>query len=338
MPSKERVSWAKFRVFVVTLGSLSILFTLLFLLTGGTLLQPKATLYLYVPDVTGLTQESPVRVDGIGVGKVTRVELSGSNEPNRVVRVTLTVERSRLATIPSDSYAELSTDSLIGDMFVDITSGRATNSIPPGGELTYKVSGMMKSLDLRQFDQRLRAVDAMLTDIEQGRSRVGQFVRGSEAYNALKKRVAEIHEDLRAATRQTTAVGQALYTDKLYQEIRDPVARLDRSLAQIQSGQGSLGQLFTDSGRYEQARSAIQDFTHSVANLHASPFVRSDASFLQWNKSLASLVQSVDRFNTDPLLATSQVYDSMNGYARELERSLRDFREDPRKFLRVQVF
>jgi phospholipid/cholesterol/gamma-HCH transport system substrate-binding protein len=139
MPSAARVSWAKFRVFIVSLAALVILSTLAALLTGGRLLQPKATLYLYVPDVTGLGQDSPVRVDGIDVGKVERVQLSGSNDPNRVVKITMTVERARLATIPADSYAELSTDSLIGDRYVDVTSGRATRSIAPGAEITYHV-------------------------------------------------------------------------------------------------------------------------------------------------------------------------------------------------------
>ena len=332
------MSWARLRVFVVSLVALFILGTLLFLLTGGQLLQPKATLYLYVADVTGLAEGSPVRVDGIDVGKVASVELSGSNQPDRVVRITMSVLRSRLPSIPSDSYAELSTDNMVGDWFVDVTSGSAASSIRPGGELTYKTGGLMKSLDLRQFEQKLRQVDALLTDIEQGRSRVGQFVKGDDVYNTLKKRVAEIDNDIRDATGRNTPLGQAIYTDKLYREIRDPVARLDRRLAELQSGQGSLGQLLTDAAQHDHMRSAIQDFRQSVADLHASEFIRSDAAYAQWNKSLASLIRSVDDFNTNPLISTSQAYDNLNGFAREITNTLRDFRGDPRKFLRLKVF
>ena len=86
MPSPEQVNWAKFRASAVILAALMILGTLVYLLTGGTFLEPKAQIYLYLPDATGVAPGSPVRVDGISVGKVSLVELSGSNEPNRVVK------------------------------------------------------------------------------------------------------------------------------------------------------------------------------------------------------------------------------------------------------------
>src|ERR1051325_4313175 len=115
MPSQTRVRWAKIRAVAVTLAAIAILGTLVYLLSGGTLFQQKATLYLFIPDATGLGPESPVRVDGIGVGKVEDVFLSRSTDPHRVVRVVMRLERAFLPRIPADSWAQLSSDSLIGD-------------------------------------------------------------------------------------------------------------------------------------------------------------------------------------------------------------------------------
>src|SRR4051812_7276995 len=106
MRSKERVRWAQLRVGFTSAVALLILGVLLYLLTGGALFTEKTSLYLYVPDATGVAQGSPVRVDGIGVGKVGSVSLSGSRDPNRVVRLTLRIERESLAMIPTASYAE----------------------------------------------------------------------------------------------------------------------------------------------------------------------------------------------------------------------------------------
>jgi phospholipid/cholesterol/gamma-HCH transport system substrate-binding protein len=335
MPSRERVNWARFRVFAVALVAFAILATLVYLVTGGTLLQEKATLYLYIPDATGLGPAAPVRVDGIGVGTVKSVGLSGSNDAKRVVKVTISVERARLASIPADSYAELSSDTMIGDQFVDITSGRSPNSIRPDSELTYKEAGTMKSLDLRQFDKQLKEVDALLTDLEQGKSRVGQFVLGEEVYDSLKKRVGQMLGDIREATSRNTAIGQALYTDDLYRQISQPLVELDRTLAKFGSGQGSAGQFLTDPAQYEQIRAGIQDFEKTVRELHASEFIQKDRAYEQWNRSLASLIQSVDDLNADPLLVTSATYDNLNGAARSLRDGLRDLRTDPRKALRL---
>ncbi|MBZ5626996.1 MAG: MlaD family protein [Acidobacteriia bacterium] len=339
MPSARRVNWAKFRVTVVCLVALLILFTLVYLLTGGTLFQQKATVYMYIPDATGLAQDSPVRVDGIGVGKVKSVSLTGSREPNRVVKVTISVQRDRLASIPDDSFAQLGTDSLIGDKYVDITSGRNPNHIAPNGEITYKAqTDLMKSLDLSQFQQQLRIVDATLTEIEQGRSRVGQFVLGEEMYTSLLKYFSELQSGIRAAADVNSSLGRALYSDELYRQISDPIAEFDRSLARIQSGQGTAGSLFRDTAQYAQLRAGAHDLLSSLASLRSQEFMRSDRLYVDWNRAAISLIDSVDQMNASPLLNTSAAYDNLNGFAREWRDTVRDFREHPAKFLRLKVF
>jgi phospholipid/cholesterol/gamma-HCH transport system substrate-binding protein len=339
MPSARRVKWAKFRVSAVCLVGLLILLTLTYLLTGGALLQPKATVHMFVPDATGLAAGSPVRVDGIGVGKVSAVSLSGSQQPNRVVRVTITVVRERLGSIPADSFAQLSTDTLIGDKFVDITSGQDRNHVAPDGELTYKDQPeLMKSLDLSQFQQQLRIVDATLTDIEQGKGLVGQFILGEEVYNSLLKKLAGFQSEIRAAADASSSVGRILYSDEMYRQIGDPVAEFDRSLARIQSGQGAAGQWFRGTAQYEQLRAGARDLLHSLSDLRAKEVLRSDRQYVDWNRTVTSLIQSVDEMNASPLLNRSDAYENLNGFSRELRDTVRDFREHPGKYLRLKVF
>jgi len=38
------------------------------------------------------------------------------------------------------------------------------------------------------------------------------------------------------------------------------------------------------------------------------------------------------------MMATSAVYDNLNGAARQMQQTLKEFRETPRKFLRLKVF
>src|SRR5262245_36098860 len=137
MPSAERVKWAQFRVLMVSLVAIVILGVLVYLLTSGSLFTKKATLYLYIPDATGLSQASPVRVNGIGVGKVSAVNLSGSTDPKRVVRVTLAVDHGALSVIPPGSFAQLSVEDPVGNKYVDITS-RGTGTRQPDTEIPYR--------------------------------------------------------------------------------------------------------------------------------------------------------------------------------------------------------
>jgi phospholipid/cholesterol/gamma-HCH transport system substrate-binding protein len=339
MPSQERVRWAKIRVAVVCVAALIILGTLAALLTGGTLLEPKAAIYLYMPDAVGLLAGAPVRVDGIGVGKVEAVELTGLNVPDRIVRVTMIIERDRLASIPVDSTAQASADTLVGDKFVDVDSGKSPQRLQPGGTIAYKASpDMMKRLDVSQFQDNLRQMDQVLTDIEQGRGNVGRLIKGDEVYRTARRRVTELREALRSVRSTTDPIGEALYTDTLYRQVEAPIRALDQSLARIQSGQGSLGQLLRDEGQYVQLRDTVTALRKTVQDIRAQDFFRRDQQYADWNAALLGMIRSVDNFNTTPMMLTTADYDNLNGMAKEVATTLKDFRQNPQKYLRMKVF
>lgn len=338
MPSPAHVHWAKFRIAIVALAALAVMATITYLLTGGSLLRQQATIYLYIPDATGLEKGAPVRVDGVDVGKVASVRLTGSQQPNRVVRVAIRVNRNRLASISADSTAQLSADTLIGDQFVDVSSGTSPRAIQPGGELAYQSQeAMLKNLDLSQFTQQLRKVDATLADIEQGRSQVGRFVQGDEFYNDLSRRLTDLQRAFHDATGATTTIGSLLSTDQLHRQISDYLVGLDETVAKVQSGQGA-GRLLRDSAPYDQLLDRTRQLRHSIAGVRAGPFLQSDQSYHEWTGKLASWIQNVDKFNANPALGTSLVYDNLNGAAREFRDTLRDFRQNPRKYLRIKIF
>jgi phospholipid/cholesterol/gamma-HCH transport system substrate-binding protein len=339
MPSARRVAWAKLRVTAVSAAAVAILLTLFYLLAGGTLFEEKATLYLYIPDATGLSKGAPVRVDGIGVGQVSAFALTNSSDPNKVVKVTIDVVRSRLASIPVDSYAQISADTMVGDQFVDVSSGRSSKRMQSGGVIVYREENtLMKSVDLLQFEVQLRVIDATLRDIEQGRNRVGEFIVGEQMYNDLRRRLRELERGIREASQTTTTVGEALYTDRLYQRIAGPIGEFDRALARLQSGQGAAGQFLRDPAQYEQLRAGATGLRQSIAGVRAGAWMQSDAVYTGWTSRIDSLIRGVDRFNADPLMATPAVFDNLNGSMVELSNGLRDFQRDPRRFLRMNLF
>ena len=338
MPSARQVNWAKFRISAVSVVAVAIVSTLFYLLTGGTLLQEKTNLYLYIPDGTGVDQGTPVRVDGIAVGKVSSVALTGSNDPNRVVKVTMKVEREHLREIPADSTAQISADTMIADRFVDIDSGTSASRIRPNTEIAYKeTTALFKRLDMAQFEAALRAIDATLSDIEQGRSRVGQFVVGEQMYRDLNREVGDLQRGIRAARDTTSKVGAALYSDKLYRDVSGPLLELDGKLARLQSGQGA-GRWLRDAAQYEQFRKSAADLRQSVANLRGGEFVSSDRMYVEWTRGVASLIQSVDEMNASPFFSSSAGYDNLNGAAREMRDAVREFLQAPRKYLRMKLF
>jgi len=339
MPSAQRVSWAKFRVSAVAIVALLILGTLAFLLTGGTLFEPKSMLYLYLPDGTGLLAGLPVRVNGIGVGKIALVELSGSKDPNRMVKVTMSVERDRLTSIAPDSTAQAAAETAVGDKFIAITGGIRPDHVRPNDEIRFQGSEeMQKTLDIVQFQKQVDVIDAMIRDIEQGKNLVGEFVNGDQVYRHLLVRVDEVERGVKALANTRDAMGRELYTDQLFQQIHTPLATLDNRLAQWQAGRGSAGKLLRSPAQYEEMRDNLGKLRRTIAELGKAPMLNSEQAYNDWNRQVVSLIQQVDGFNANPMMVTSAIYDNLAGAAREMQREAKEFRENPRKFLRLKIF
>jgi phospholipid/cholesterol/gamma-HCH transport system substrate-binding protein len=339
MPSAERVHWAKFRAFAVILLGLALLLELIWLLTGGSLFQQQAFLYLYVPDASGLAVGAPVRDDGVDVGKVKKVELTKSPQPDRVIRLTLSINRGALSRIPADSNAQLSADTMVGDMFVDISSGTSSRHLKPGEVIPYLAQPeLLKTLDLRQFDEALRSMDVTLTEIEQGKSQLGQFVMGRGFYDDLRRDLRDLQNAVNKAAGVTGAVGQPLYTDTLYQRVRAPILALDQSLASIQAGQGSMGALLRDSAQYEHFRALAQDLRASIASMRSSGMFQSDRMYQDLSASLAGLIRSIDNFNASPMMMNSSAYDNLAGSAQAIRDSAAQFLSNPKAYLRMKMF
>ncbi|HUP04176.1 MAG TPA: MlaD family protein [Bryobacteraceae bacterium] len=339
MPSARQVNWAKIRITLVALAALAILGELAYLLAGGTVFEPQGTVYLYISDATGLVKGAPMAVDGVPAGKVTSIALTGLKEPLRVIRVTLRVQSDRLRQIPSDSVAEINPDNLVGDMFVDVTSGHSPKPLHPGSEMIFKPQeDFVKTVDLTQFDHVLKSIDAVLTDIEQGKSRVGQLFMDEAIYNDLLKRVTEALRGLRAATSATAGFGKAIETDEAYRKLSDPLVELEQSLERLQQQRAGAGAFLNDSSGYDQLWKAAADLRTSVAQARASSLFTSDQPYQAWKSGVQRLIDSVDHAAAGPLFNDPKTYQELESAAHQMRDNVKDFRENPKKYLRMKVF
>jgi len=220
-----------------------------------------------------------------------------------------------------------------------VTSGTSPTHLNPGDEIKYKGGAdMMQRLDLAQFQQRLHVIELLLDDIEQGKGPLGEFIKGESLYNDLRTKVADLQRGIHVAADTTTAVGKALYTDEIYRKVMEPLRELDSSLARLQAGQGSGGALLHDAKQYDQAVAEVVDLRHSIDGLAGGAMMKSGAAHEDWTARLESIMQKVDAFNASPMLTTSAVYDNLDGMAKEFQATSREFRENPKKYLRLKVF
>jgi phospholipid/cholesterol/gamma-HCH transport system substrate-binding protein len=339
MRTQIRAHWARIRVFFTALVALFILGTLAWMLAGGGLFVSKATLRSYFEDSGGTEPGAEVDFNGVAIGKVTSVRLTGSNDPQRTVEIRMSVNRRFLSQIPSDSKSEIAAANVLGDKYIAITRGKSQVPVTDNSELAAKpTTNVYVRIDLTTFTAQLRTIDAVLKDIQEGKGDLGQFVMTDQLYNDLLAGVTRIQRDIKAAAGTKSPIGQLLYGEDLYRQMQSDVKQVDDALAEIQAGRGTTGRFVRDPAAYNDLRTRLADLRKQVVDIGKTDFMQSDNLYRGWNQTVVSLIRSVDDFNANSLLASAQPYESLTGSMRELADSIRDFRTNPKKYLHLKLF
>ena len=146
----------------------------------------------------------------------------------------------------------------------------------------------------------MHLIEVLLDDIEQGRSPLGEFIKGEKLYNDLRDKIAKLQQGIHVAADTTTAVGQALYTDELYRKISEPLRQLDASLAQLQAGQGAGGLLLRDTKQYQDALAQVGDLRRSIVGLHRAEMMTDERAYNGWTQTVAALSRPGGPVQYDP--------------------------------------
>jgi phospholipid/cholesterol/gamma-HCH transport system substrate-binding protein len=345
MPSPEHVAWAKFRVAAMIGCALAIVGVLVYLMVGGSdIFQPAAGVHTYMSDLAGLLKGSPARFNGVHAGDVTSIALSGLKDPQKAVRVDMTIMKQFLKAIPEDSTVQVNADDVLGDKFADIIEGKSRQHVQPGAELLSPPRKQINNADLIKAGRQILAVmDSLLGDMENGRGQFGQFVKGDAFYNTAINEVAKFQKDLRAATGRDTQAGKLIYDAKLYDDLESSVQRLDRTLGEWQAGRGAEGKFLKDSAQYDQWHKSLCDINRTLADLRAVSLMKNDDLYTRIARTIDSLNEQVDALNSGQgslgqLMITSSVYENLHVSTLSLQNMLKELRENPKKFLWMKVF
>ncbi len=206
-------------------------------------------------DVEGLNLDSPVRLGGLSVGRVSAITFSPDLGDKRI-QVQIEVSAKFADRIRADSVARIGGRGVLGDKVIDISLGSAdAPRIPVGGEIPTGSSGDITSLlktsgeimdnalvitrDLREAvaaytHPQVRSDVAGL--LKSAREVFQEIQSGSGAAHALlydRKMAQELSEFLAAAAASARRLDQAM-------------ARVDQLLLEAQHGRGAAHALFYD--------------------------------------------------------------------------------------------
>lgn len=214
------------------------LFLFLWVAFGGPIPLKSEGYRITVPvqEATQLAVESDVRISGVSVGKVKRIDLGDDGDADATIELD-----SKYAPLPTDTRATLRQKTLLGETYVELTPGSQDGpTIPEGGTLAAAQVAPSVQLDeiFRAFDPKTRkAFQAWMASAAVATTGRGQDI--SNALASLEPFADQADTTLRLLDSQKRAVGQL---------VRDG----GESFQALSERQGQLSGLIRNSNRVFQ--------------------------------------------------------------------------------------
>lgn len=354
MPERAKVRWAQLKIGVLALTAFVLIFVLVFLLTSSRgIFQHDVPLYTYMSDAAGMANGTPVRLNGITVGYLDSLRLTGSRDPNRAVEFTMLVQRKYLRDIPVDSVATITAANLLGDKFINIIRGRATETAHVGatirGAQGYDIPELMAQSAnlLASFQGIIKRVDNLLAGVEEGKGNIGLLLKDDTLYRRLNGIAQESQQLLSDIRSGKGTLSKLIYSDELYQQVLAPLHRIDAMLADLQGGQGTAGLLLKNPALYHELNDTIAQIHTLVANANSGKgtlgkLLTSDQLEQQLDTLVSNLNATIAKIDSGQgtlgqLVVNPQLYQSMNLTVQELQSLTKDIRTNPKKFLSLRI-
>ena len=239
-------------------------------------------------NVSGLKRASPVRVSGVNVGKVERIEFVD------VGRVLVRASIPPTIRPKVDAHAKIVSVTLVGDYAVDFDPGRAREPLPAGrvilGSQDLGLSGIATVLAERA-DSILIGAQSFVNEQTAGQLRstltaleatLKAAQRTMQIYsNPNEGPTAELTKTMATFRQLSTRLDSALVSFRadtisanlqaMTAQLTSTSGRLDTLLAGMNRGQGTLGKFVTDSGLYYDMRELSQGMKKLLDELAKNP-------------------------------------------------------------------
>lgn len=343
MPRTRSLAWAELKVGLLSVFAIVMASILIFLLSGaGGFFWQRYSLKTVFRDVAGLKSGAPVRVAGVEVGSVTRVDFTGDR-----VEVVMEVNEAQQQRITTGSVASLGSVSLLGEPAIDITASLEGTPVPEWGYIrSGRATGSIADIST-QASAAIDETAALIRDVRAGRGTLGQLVTDERLYRELTALVSSAEAVARGVNQGRGTLGRLVSNPAAAQALEASLENLQAVTARIRAGEGSLGRLLNDDA-------LSRSLTSTTANLDAitgrvnrgegtAGKLVTDPELYNRLNSLSSRIDTViaglqqGEGTAGQLLRDRQLYENMNGTMVELRSLVADIRKDPRKYLNVRV-
>jgi phospholipid/cholesterol/gamma-HCH transport system substrate-binding protein len=329
----------------------------IFYVTGGPL-GPKYRLKTYLPEVSGLANGAPVRVDGVEVGNVEAIRLlprlqGKAPEKNKNIEVVMRVDRRYQNDILTDSTASLVTEGLLGNRYVNITRGFTGTPIGDAGVLPGAEEKAMKEV-VERSAELLGNLSALSDDVQEliqgvkaGKGSLGKLLTDDQAYYHLNNVLAKGDTMLTNVQAGQGTLGKLITSDEMYTKVDKGLDHVNVILADVRAQKGTIGKLMYDPTLYEQAKQALTNGNAVIGDVRAGKgtlgkLATDETLYKNLRDASANVATAAAKLNDNTttagkLFSDPKLYDNLAGLTGDMRLLIGDFRQNPKKFLHIKV-
>jgi len=242
------------------------------LMLGDIHFKPQNHIHVIFKNVEGITDKSPVKIWGVEVGNVNKVELEPDHGNNAVITLAL----SKDVQLYKNAQVRIRSTGIIGSKFIAIDPGRPEPGVPEEEQRLPNGSTLL-GVDQLSLDELMEQVAKSLDQFT-GNGKLGSNLNATvanlrqitDSVNAAvgqqRRALVNIVQNVESMTEHAKLV--AAHVDEMIDdsrgEIEDAIHNLKETLeksnailTQVQKGEGTVGALLYDQHTGEQVKQTV---------------------------------------------------------------------------------
>jgi phospholipid/cholesterol/gamma-HCH transport system substrate-binding protein len=226
--------------------------------------EKKVPYKTYLTTVTGLKPGDPVRLAGVNVGSITKINVRDAD-------VELIFEVNPGTNIRKDAIASLRLTNLLGGQFLSISFGTPGSALlEPGGTVKGKDSSNIDII-VDNVSDLTRDAKVLITDLNRNQNEVMKKISAilDDNRGNLRASVANFRSITEKFDRGEGSLAMLLNDKTLYANAADVSTSLKNVTAKIDRGEGTIGKLVNDDALYTDARATVADLRAGVKEMTA---------------------------------------------------------------------